>query len=149
MDVENTLTGYRPTASQVRAAVQRLTGALGEPGPRLILTSNSRRMPATSLGLSPLVGWIPRARKPWGKELRGLYKRLQGTRTVVAGDQPLTDGMVAWLLRAPFVYQDLAASDEQLWPRLIRSIGDHVIIKFMVRQVDADRLIEALCASHV
>jgi hypothetical protein len=63
--------------------------------------TNSRRLPRESLHDERLaLSYLHRARKPW---LRlGALRELPQP-AVVVGDQPLTDGLLAWRLKVPFI----------------------------------------------
>ena len=95
------------------------------------LLTNSRRVPS----VLPLDGRLAvtyrvRARKPWLKlaELRSLPRPF-----VVVGDQPLTDGLVAWRLDAPF-FQLVLPDEARLPVRLQARLGGLLAPIFFSRE---------------
>ncbi|MEV4413883.1 hypothetical protein [Catellatospora sp. NPDC049609] len=85
----------------------------------LVYASNSTRalaLPDRATG--PAVRAVPGAGKPWRRRAyRDLPRPL-----VVIGDQVLTDGLLAWLLSAPFV-QYRPAGRRPWWPSIQHVLG--------------------------
>jgi hypothetical protein len=69
---------------------------------------------------------VSRGNKPWTSRRR---LGLAGSRTQVAvvGDQVLTDGLLAWRLRAPFFYLIIDDEDEARRQATMRRLGGHLI----------------------
>jgi predicted HAD superfamily phosphohydrolase YqeG len=89
-----------------------------------VFITNSRRVPSIPLHNSRLaVSYLHSARKPW---LSLEHFRVLPRPVAVVGDQPLTDGLLAWRLRAPFVQLGLP---EQTPPgiRLQAKLGGAVL----------------------
>lgn len=89
---------------------------------RLIFLTNARRAPASMpAAAGPLaVSYVARARKPWrARRLGPLPPPI-----AVVGDQLLTDGLLAWRLRAqPATFLHAVTHPGPLWPRLQRAAG--------------------------
>jgi predicted HAD superfamily phosphohydrolase YqeG len=69
---------------------------------------------------------VSRGNKPWTTRRR---LGLRGTRTpiVVVGDQVLTDGLLAWRLRATFLHLVIDDEDEARRQATMRRLGSHLI----------------------
>ena len=69
---------------------------------------------------------VSRGNKPWTTRRR---LGLRGTRTpiVVVGDQVLTDGLLAWRLRATFLHLVIDDEDEASRQATMRRLGRHLI----------------------
>jgi hypothetical protein len=94
--------------------------ALGAPCvSHLVFATNAVRPRPALPDVIPLhTAVITTARKPWRTDyLRGLPRPI-----VVVGDQPLTDGILAWRLGAIF-YKYEPATPMPLWPRLQHAAG--------------------------
>ncbi len=92
----------------VRASVPSVTS--------VVYSSNSR-CPRAADGKSD-IRIVTAARKPW----RTRYLHDESGPVAVAGDQVLTDGLLAWRLGASFLHWQVAGSMPR-WPRLQRWIG--------------------------
>ena len=115
-DVDNTLVPQdvplREFGVIVNAAIDRLEA----------LPSVARVIPLTNGPEREVSRLVSRGNKPWTTRRR---LGLRGTRTpiVVVGDQVLTDGLLAWRLRAAFLF--LVTDDESEAPRqaIMRRMG--------------------------
>lgn len=128
-DVENTLIDYGIVASDLACALRVAVGAL--PPGRVVLVSNSR------LPLGEVVGrdvpTFTRARKPWTSKAQ-IRAAAAGQRiAAVIGDQPLTDGLLAWHLGVPWL-QLVRQRNEPLWPRVLRFVGGLLVPFFFVSE---------------
>jgi predicted HAD superfamily phosphohydrolase YqeG len=95
-------------AQTVRTSVPSVTS--------VIYSSNSRRPGGThgESGIRIVTG----AHKPWQTR----YLRNEPRPVAVAGDQVLTDGLLAWRLGTPFLHWQVAGPMPR-WPRLQRWFG--------------------------
>lgn len=134
LDVENTLTGYKPTFDEYEAALRRVIDVVqrGTALRRVFVVSNAR-VPVSALGGGDVkVTVVGRARKPWIElpPLRRYRDELAGA--TVCGDQLVTDGMLARRLGGAFVELRAAfprqpRGEEPAWPRLLRSVGERLV----------------------
>jgi predicted HAD superfamily phosphohydrolase YqeG len=122
IDLENTVLSYGATAAFDRSVVALRDLHLELLPGRVVLVTNSRD---GGLGLlaRQATGFdvVERAHKPFTS--RAVLARYVGRDPIVVGDQPLTDGLLAWRLRCPFVELRLHDQVEPLWPRLLRLGG--------------------------
>jgi predicted HAD superfamily phosphohydrolase YqeG len=132
LDVENAVIPYgvdpRRAAETLQAVLSRLAGV--RPGMQIYLISNSPRVLsklAASANASAVT--ISRARKPFTRGVASLRDR--SGEVDVCGDQPLTDGLLAWRLGAPFLYLAISEWSEPLWPALLRRVGRVVSVAFL------------------
>jgi predicted HAD superfamily phosphohydrolase YqeG len=115
VDLENTLVGYNS-----RSALE--SGRLQIPAlPRgaLIVSNASWTDRWDSIGQQRLIG---RARKPFTRR-KTIEAASAGLLQCVVGDQVLTDGLLAWRLRLPFVHVVRPIRNEPSWPQLMRAIA--------------------------
>ncbi len=106
--------------------------ALMEPDLQVVLfLTNSRRV-ATQVPRRPELrcAFRHRARKPWTWHLPALARGGHGW--AVCGDQLLTDGLLAWRLRAPFVHLVQPEYEAPWWPR-VQARADQCIIRLFFR----------------
>jgi hypothetical protein len=103
--------------ASVMSALSRAGAGASEP-PTIVFATNSRRRPGR---LPDRCVYLHRARKPW---TTGLPRAATASgRWIVCGDQVLTDGLLAWRLRAAFVHlvdDDVRAP---FWPRVQSAAG--------------------------
>lgn len=120
VDLDNTLVAYGDDDETVTETVRRFVEAVPDAAPqveRIVVLSNGRRVievPSTSV-------YRHRARKPFTPGMADL-----GRSVAVVGDQPLTDGLLAWRLGAPFLHL-VRSGQEPWWPRLMRRLGTVVV----------------------
>jgi predicted HAD superfamily phosphohydrolase YqeG len=69
---------------------------------------------------------VSRGNKPWTSRRR-LGLRSSRTPIVVVGDQVLTDGVLAWRLRATFLHLVIDDEDEARRQATMRRLGSHLI----------------------
>jgi predicted HAD superfamily phosphohydrolase YqeG len=69
---------------------------------------------------------VSRGNKPWTSRRR-LGLRGTPTPVVVVGDQVLTDGLLAWRLRATFLHLVIDGEDEARRQATMRRLGSHLI----------------------
>jgi predicted HAD superfamily phosphohydrolase YqeG len=100
VDVEPLLVAWSGTQADLDRELERFVDALG-PHPRVVFVTNSARRPTGPL--PPTVGFVSAARKPLTR-----LGRLAPP-VVVVGDQPLTDGLLAWRHRATYLQNPLPA----------------------------------------
>lgn len=115
VDLENTLVGYNS-----RSALE--SGRLQIPAlPRgaLIVSNASWTDRWDSIGQHRLIG---RAHKPFTRR-KSIEAASAGRLQCVVGDQVLTDGLLAWRLRLPFVHVVQTIRNEPSWPRLMRAVA--------------------------
>jgi predicted HAD superfamily phosphohydrolase YqeG len=127
LDIENTLAPYAASRGEVFRLVVEALDDLRDvaPGARLVLVSNSRNLRWLISSLQPVapdVVVLPAARKPWTR-LDDVLRGLPADEVLVIGDQMVTDGLLAWRLRATFVHFLRSADAEPAWPRLLRRAG--------------------------
>jgi predicted HAD superfamily phosphohydrolase YqeG len=129
-DVDNTLApqdvSLAEFATVVNASIDRLEA---HPGiTRVIALTNGPERGVPRLD--------SRGNKPWTSRRRlGLDK----TPVVVVGDQVLTDGLLAWRLRAPFLYLVIDDENESTRQSTMRTIGS-VIRRALFRHMPAGDL---------
>ena len=82
-----------------------------------VVNSSHSRCPRAADG-KPDIRIVTAARKPW----RTKYLHDEPGPVAVAGDQVLTDGLLAWRLGASFLHWQVAGPMPR-WPRLQRWIG--------------------------
>jgi predicted HAD superfamily phosphohydrolase YqeG len=107
-------------AQTVRTSVPSVTS--------MVYSSNSRR-PRAADGKSR-IRIVTAARKPW----RMRYLRDEPRPVAVAGDQVLTDGLLAWRLGASFLHWQFAGPMPR-WPRLQRWLG-RIVAPFLFKDDD-------------
>ncbi len=110
LDIENTLVPYQSTDATVAAATTKVLRAAAATCPKAsvyFLTNSRMQICASPCSGDQSVMSVSRARKPFVRSSRIPTKAMRSARTVVCGDQLLTDGLLAWRLRACFVYAPL------------------------------------------
>jgi len=80
---------------------------------------------------------VSRGNKPWTSRRR-LGLRGTPTPVVVVGDQVLTDGLLAWRLRATFLHLVIDDEDEARRQATMRRLGSHLIGVLFRRTVMSD-----------
>lgn len=128
VDVDNTLVPYGATPEERNAAVREALhlAEMSATIRSIVFVSNSRAGLEEPQSDTVDVTCISRARKPlvWLSPLRQHRSRL--SRSVVIGDQPLTDGGLALLLDCRYL-SVRGFGGEALWPRLLRRTGEFVL----------------------
>lgn len=137
LDLDNTLLPYLPTALDIAQLAPKLT-ALLDALPRsstVVVTTNTRRHPRSVGDAVAEAGltFVPGACKP---QPRRLLAAAGDRPTAVVGDQPLTDGLLAWWLGVPFVLVSGCSLRTPWWPRLLRLSGDIVLRFFFSERKD-------------
>ena len=135
LDLDNTLLPYKPGPSDLELLAGRLR-TLRELLPtyaRMTLTTNTRTHPPAVAQAVATAGLqiVARAGKP---RLGRLSAEAGLPPTVVVGDQPLTDGLLAWRLRVPLILATGCSSREPPWPRLMRVIG-YLLLPLFFKEV--------------
>lgn len=126
VDVENTLVPYGSSPADAQRFLDRAEAAFRGLSHLRSLVFLSNSTVEFSVGVVHRT-WVAasrsRARKPW--TTRTTLARL--TRGIpiaaVCGDQPFTDGLLAWRLGVQFVHIQIDSDHEPLWPRLMRRAG--------------------------
>jgi predicted HAD superfamily phosphohydrolase YqeG len=118
LDLEPLLADWRTDQTALDAGARKAK-EITKQIPVIVIT-NSRR------GISPSIlppGWtqVSRAKKPFTHLDSGLRNR----RSVVVGDQPWNDGLLAFRLRASFI-QVAIPTGSPLWPRIMVSLWQQV-----------------------
>jgi predicted HAD superfamily phosphohydrolase YqeG len=130
VDVENTIAPYTPTKTQLaqslRMAIKELEQV--ESLKRVWFLSNSSLVRVDTPTSRLEVRVVPRAGKPLLR--RSLLSEIDLDRGHLAvwGDQPLTDGLLARRLGATFLYQSARMAGEPAWPRLLRFMGQRLML---------------------
>lgn len=129
VDVENTLVPYRSSEVGATALLDEALCGLDDLLQLrcVVFLSNSRaQFPVGTGGRLTRVVSISRARKPWTS--KSTLNRIAGEAPIAAvcGDQPLTDGVLAWRLNVEYFQMLITREGEPLWPRLIRLLGTPV-----------------------
>ena len=126
VDVENTVVPYgAPSVHALNLMKQTVVslGACSHLRCVIFLSNSRRRFPVRQVPGRARSVSISRARKPW-TSTASLRKVAPGAPIVaVFGDQPLTDGILAWRLAVPYHAVTLSSSREPLWPRTLRLVG--------------------------
>ncbi len=102
-------------------ALKNETGPDGITPITMVFATNSQRKPAKVV---TQYLYLQGARKPW---TRGIPRLPTPGGWVVCGDQLVTDGLLAWRLRAPFVHYVDAALRPPWWPRLQSAVADPLL----------------------
>jgi predicted HAD superfamily phosphohydrolase YqeG len=113
VDLENTLTGFDPSPREVEVSIQRFCRSLRSDASVVVVT-NSR------IEDSEFVSIVGAAHKPFTRSSRLGVRDLNTC--VVLGDQPITDGLLAWRLRCPYI-ECRKSTREPIWPALLRVLG--------------------------
>jgi predicted HAD superfamily phosphohydrolase YqeG len=125
LDIQGTLLSYAPSEEDIQDAKEhvRVLQASLPDGVRLVLTSNSglRDAGVRELVSSSRVPAIPSARKPFPRRVLRSAGR-QAPRLVI-GDQPCTDGLLAWHLQIPFALVLPGSYPTPAWPRFLQLVG--------------------------
>jgi predicted HAD superfamily phosphohydrolase YqeG len=119
-DVDNTLVPQDVSLGEfgavVNASIDRLEA---QPNvARVIALTNGPEREVSRL--------VSRGNKPWTSRRR-LGLRGTPTPVVVVGDQVLTDGLLAWRLRATFLHLVIDGEDEARRQATMRRLGSHLI----------------------
>lgn len=132
VDVEPLLAGWHTPSEAVVAGAAEICSAIGSVARNvrcIVFTSNSRReLPRLPHGNVIATRVVPAARKPWRTD----YLRYCPRPLIVVGDQLITDGLLAWRVRAAFLHW-LHAGSIPWWPRLQAAIGRIVCSIFFTR----------------
>jgi hypothetical protein len=99
----------------------------------LYFVSNSRKMMLPMGSGSPGVTLLTKAKKPFGP-VPYLLESIggPGSSIIVIGDQPLTDGLLAWALQGRFISLVLPGPEPR-WPAFQRFIGTLLLPLFVKR----------------
>ena len=121
IDVEPMVAPWNCTDAQYLTGVDCVMAMLATAAPAVrcvLLASNSPRPRPVGAG-----NLVAAARKPW----RTIYLRSAPRPIAVVGDQPLTDGLLAWRLGGTFIQWQ---HDDRgpWWPRLQRLVGQAVVL---------------------
>ena len=139
LDLDNTMLPYYPTAADFVALRDRVRGLRSSlpPGSALILTTNTRNHPRQVFDAVASAGaqLVVAAGKPRPRRLLAATHRRP---TVVVGDQPITDGLLARRLRVPFVLVAGCSLREPLWPKLMRLFGKLVAVRLFSEQAPTE-----------
>lgn len=124
LDLDNTVLPYRPSPQVIGELAILVQSVLMQ------LPANVRIVMSTNTGNHPqsiaqaLTGAGIRLIEDAGKpRLRRIRRMSGGDPTVVVGDQPLTDGFIAWRLGVPFILVPGCSESEPLWPKMMRIAG--------------------------
>ncbi len=131
-DVDNTLAPQDVSLSEFGAVVNASIDRL-EAHPRI-----SRVIALTNGPERDVPRLVSRGNKPWTSRRR---LGLAGSRTPIAvvGDQVLTDGLLAWRLRATFLHLVIDDEDEARRQATMRRLGSHLIGVLFRRTAMSDR----------
>jgi predicted HAD superfamily phosphohydrolase YqeG len=131
LDIENTISPYHASPSDLSLdmlnTVSRTRSVRSISA--VVFISNGTLSPEILPPSTPAltVSLVTRARKPFVRRVNELGL-LPNSRAVVCGDQPLTDGLLAWRLGVPFLYVRRSRSSEPRWPRLLRWLGESLAL---------------------
>ncbi len=114
------LAGLTTVRERLEAAAASRTGF------RLVFVTNGRRRPA---GTDHGFHYLAQANKPWTRDLPMVGPR----GWAVCGDQVVTDGLLAWRLRAPFIHLVGPAVSPPWWPR-VQAFAARPILKLLMRE---------------
>jgi predicted HAD superfamily phosphohydrolase YqeG len=126
IDVENTIVPYRSSPAEAQRLLDAAEVALHGLSRlrRLVFLSNSTsKFSPGAVNRTWVAASRSRARKPWTS--RTTIARLTDGVPIAAvcGDQPLTDGLLAWRLGVRYVPIRIDRDHEPVWPRLLRLAG--------------------------
>jgi hypothetical protein len=128
LDIEPWVLSWHADAGRLAEALTPWV-EIGPAGVRVVLCTNSKRFSIDTLG----VELVSHAQKPWTRRSR---LGALGMSPVVVGDCLLLDGLLAFRLRADFIWlpwQDSAP----LWPRAIHLL-DALMAPFLLRSASKE-----------
>lgn len=131
LDLDNTLLPYQPSVADVAQLPAKLEAAIDALLGRttVVVTTNTRNHPAAVAAAVADAGlpFVACAGKPRSRRLVGVTGRRP---VAVVGDQPVTDGMLAWRLGVPFLLVPGCSLHSPWWPRLMRLVGELILWLF-------------------
>jgi predicted HAD superfamily phosphohydrolase YqeG len=133
LDLDNTVLPYLPTPDDVEQLAPKLAAIVATlpKANTVVVTTNVRNHPgkvAAAIAEAGLI-FVAGARKPHPRRLLAATARP----VAIVGDQPVTDGLLAWWLGVPFVLAPACSSRTPWWPRLMRLVGELVLRLFYRR----------------
>jgi hypothetical protein len=127
LDVEPLLAPWNSDSERLRQGLESALAALAAASSieRVFFLTNSRRTAPPGAVPAHRAVYTSRAGKPW----RLAALRDAAGPIAVVGDQPLTDGLLAWRMRKRgAVFFQIEAMGGPAWPRLQAAIGRAVAV---------------------
>lgn len=115
IDVDNTVAPHRVSETEIRHRAAEAVAAFED------VANGTRVRVVTNGAVRGIPEAVGRANKPFTSRRRlGVEP---GTTVWVVGDQIMTDGFLAWRLRAPYYHVPITTHAEPVGPSLLRGAG--------------------------